>query len=388
MEQRLRMFPDVIEGDARLADDGMRLLAAASHDLRQPLQAIGLWVELLKDRGADDETQRVLDRIKDTALCAEHVVDGLLDIARLDMGAVAIQAVDFPASDLLEHIASQFGPQARAKGLDLRVRPSSAIIRSDPALLERVLANFASNAIRYTDTGGVMLACRKRGDALSLEVWDTGPGIPEESREVIFREFVQLRGAGRTQTRGVGLGLSIAGRIADLLQHRLRVTSRVGRGSRFTIDVPSGVARVIPLPPQAPDAADQLIRGAFVVYVEDDPAQREAMAALLANWGCHTLIAESMDAALAALDKHLRSPDLVICDYRLDSGPDGRCTFEAIRRHAGTQIPGLILSGEKSEVLRAALAAGGTPLLCKPVPPDVLRRQMAGLLVRPISSVA
>ncbi len=386
--RQIRMFPDVTSGDPRVAGNGMRLLAAASHDLRQPLQAIGLWIELLQERIDDADTRRVLDRVKDTARSAEQVVDGLLDIARLDLGAVSGEPTDVAINELFDHLASQFTPLARAKGLTLRVRTSSAVIRSDPALLERVLANFLSNAIRYTEHGSILLGCRRRHGRVSIQVLDTGPGIPNESLGDVFREFVQLRSARSARPGGAGLGLSIASRIADLLGCRLDVASELGRGSCFSIDVPLGESMAAPEPDRVPDDLDRVIRGAFVVYVEDDPAQREAMADLLANWGCHALIAESQDTALAGLEGHLRAPDLIICDYRLDGGPDGRRTLEAIGRQLGQTIPGLVLSGEKSDVLRAALAASGTALLCKPVSPDTLRRRMAELLLRPISSAA
>ena len=235
---RLRMFPDVASGDSNLTGDGMRLLAAASHDLRQPLQAIGLWIELLQERFVDADTRRILERVKDTARSAEQVVDGLLDIARLDLGAVPREPGDFAVRDLLDHLASQFTPLARAKGLTLRVRPCSAVIRSDPSLLERVLANFLSNAIRYTERGTILLGCRHRKDSLSLQVLDTGPGIPPDSLQDIFHEFVQLRSV--QPSRGAGLGLSIASRIADLLGTPLSVASEPGRGSCFSIDVPLG----------------------------------------------------------------------------------------------------------------------------------------------------
>lgn len=386
--RQLRMFPDVTSGDPRVAVDGMRLLAAASHDLRQPLQAIGLWIELLQERVQDADTRRVLDRVKDTARSAEQVVDGLLDIARLDLGAVSGETTDVVVDELLDHLESQFAPLALAKGLTLRVRPSSAVIRSDPALLERVLANFLSNAIRYTEHGSILLGCRRRRGRLSIQVLDTGPGIPTESLGDVFREFVQLRSTRSARPGGAGLGLSIASRIANLLGCPLDVASQPGRGSRFSIDVPLGTPLAATEPDRVPDDLDGVIRGAFVVYVEDDPAQREAMADLLENWGCHALIAESQDAALAGLEAHLRTPDLIICDYRLDGGPDGRRTLEAIRRQLGQAVSGLILSGERSDVLRASLAAGGIALLCKPVAPDVLRHRMAELLLRPILSAA
>lgn len=389
MEQGLGE-PVHVEPDVKhSSEDGMRLLAAASHDLRQPLQAIGLWIELLQERALDGDTRRVLERVKETAHSAERVVEELLDVARLDLGAVTAQRADFAVNDLLESLASQFRPLARAKGLDLRVRRCACAVHSDPGLLERVLANFLCNAIRYTDSGAVLLGCRRRGDSIRFEVRDTGPGIPAKRRFDIFREFVQLRPAGADRRCGVGLGLSIASRIAGLLDHPVTVTSTVARGSCFAIDVPRGVLPPVAVDLAAPDDdAARAIRGAFVAYVEDDADQRDAMRDLLESWGCHAAIADSLRAADEDLATHLRTPDLLICDYRLDSGPDGLRTIEALRSRAGVHLPAILLTAEASGALAAAAAKGDVSLLRKPLPPDELRRRMAELLLRPISSAA
>lgn len=229
-----------------------RLLAAASHDLRQPLQTIGLWVELLQERVRDREVRSILRKIHEISRGAECVVDVLLDVAKLDLDVIGVQVTDFAAADLLERVATTFGLSARERRLALRVRTSSAIARSDPVLLERILFNFVGNAIRHSARGGVLVGCRVRKDSLSFEVWDTGPGIPPDRLADIFEDFVKLDSASRSRAHaGPGLGLSIAKRTASLLGHPIQVSSTVGKGSCFRVDVPYGESQPVVFEPLA-----------------------------------------------------------------------------------------------------------------------------------------
>lgn len=356
-----------------------RLLGTASHDLRQPLQAIALWVELLRERIDDPEVCRILAKIHSTAQGAERLLDTLLDISRLDLGVIAPKPVDFHAGVLLDHLCATFAPAAVRSRLKLRVRSSDSIARSDPVLLERVLSNFVSNAIRNTKQGGVLVGCRRRSGHLCFEVWDTGSGIPAERLPDIFDEFVQLGAVGGRPHGGVGLGLSIANRTAELLGHRIRVRSRVGSGSCFRIDVPCGEA----LHPAACDTpADDAagIYGAFVVFVEDDAQQRDAMEQLLQRWGCHTLTASSGAGAVTQLSDHLRAPNLLLCDYRLAHHETGMDAIRALRAAIGDEVPAIVISGEPHAFVDPELHASGIPLLRKPVAAEQLRLRLAELL--------
>jgi CheY-like chemotaxis protein/nitrogen-specific signal transduction histidine kinase len=366
-----------------------RLLAAASHDLRQPLQAIGLWVELLRMQAEGQETRRILGKVHETARGLERVVNSLLEISKLDLGAVEITAVDFPIRELLDRIAATFSPIARARNLSLVVRDSAAIVRSDPLLLERVLSNFVSNGIRHSERGGVLVGCRKRGQCLSLEVWDTGIGIPLDRRAEIFQEFAQLHPDGRDRGRGVGLGLSIAKRIATMLGHPIYVDSRVGKGSCFRVQVPLVTIRDTWRPQaQGQDDAASAIYGTFVVFIDDEKELREAIRLLLNKWGCHAVVAASATGAIAALSEHLRTPDLIITDYKLGDRSTGLQAIRDIRSALDESVPAIIISGERGAFVDKQLAASGVRLLRKPVDPDMLRRQLVELLTNSRGNVA
>ena len=359
-----------------------RLLAAASHDLRQPLQAIGLWVELLREKVEGAELRGILGKIQQTAGAAERVLNALLDITRLDLGVVGVNVIDFAVADLLAHIASTFAPMARDHRLVLRVHPTNAIGRSDPVLLERILFNFASNAIRYSAHGGVLVGCRRRLNALSCEVWDTGPGIAQADLERIFEEFNQLAPEGAPRSLGaLGLGLSIAQRTAGLLGHPIEVSSCLGRGSCFRVDIPWGTQPPQALAAPGADAATSVLGGAFVVVVEDEREQREAAELLLRNWGCHVVAAASAAQAIEQLGGHLRLPNVLLVDYRLQHHETGAAAIQAIRAALGDDTPALIITGECTAAAGACLRKLGAAVLPKPVHPETLRQHLAAAIV-------
>ena len=365
-----------------------RLLGGASHDLRQPLQAIGLWVEILRDRIPDLDIRGILGKIQETVRSAEQLLDALLDITKLDLDAIEPRVFDFYASDLLDHIAVGFVPTARKSDLALRIRRSAAIARSDPVLLERILSNFVSNALRHSKRGGVLVGCRHRARRLSFEVWDTGPGIAADRLFDIFDEFVQLNSSGHRLDCGFGLGLSIADRMAALLGHPITVRSRLGKGSCFRIEVPLGQHPRLLRPDARPDDAAAAIYGAFVVFVEDQVEQREAMEQLLHRWGCHTIVASSGGEAIAKLHEHLRAPNLLLCDYKLANNETGLGAIRALRAAIGEKIPALVISGEPSAYADAEFEASRISLLRKPVSVEQLRVRLSELLSPPSSLAA
>ena len=361
-------------------DAEARLVAAASHDLRQPLQAIGLWIEILREQTRDEGTSRILSKIIETAKGVESVVESLLDISKLDMGAIAVRPTPFPIAALLRRIEATFEPAARAKGLELRIRDSPAIVYSDPLLLERVVSNLVSNAIRYCEDGGVVVGCRSRGGFLSIEVWDTGIGIPADRLDDIFREFVQLRREGHERNQGAGLGLSIARRIAVQLGHRISVDSRLSVGSRFRIEAPCvGIAQARAVGESVATVGSADIAGAFVVFIDDEPQIREAMGELLQRWGLHAVVAASAASAMQQLRGHLRMPDLLISDYRLADSQTGLDAITQIRATLGVPIPSMIVTGENCASLMRRVIERGVAVVRKPIQPEALRLRIGEL---------
>jgi CheY-like chemotaxis protein/anti-sigma regulatory factor (Ser/Thr protein kinase) len=281
---------------------------------------------------------------------------------------------DFPIAHIFRRLETTFADVARQKGIELRVVSSSAWVRSDAILLERIALNLASNAVRYTDRGGVVIGARRRGNRLRLELWDSGPGIPEDQCRNIFTEFYQLADARRDHHGGLGLGLAIVERLCGLLDHRIELASTVGKGSRFSVLVPLAAAQPNRVAPTAPPVAiDDPCRGKLVAVIDDDPMVLDGMRGLLAGWGCDVVTADSERAAIAALAAQARTPDLVISDYRLGGGRTGFEAIEALRRACWSDMPAFLITGDTApERLREA-AVSGFHLLHKPVQPMALR---------------
>jgi signal transduction histidine kinase/CheY-like chemotaxis protein len=374
--------------DLEAANQGKsRFLAAASHDLRQPIHALSLLVAQMRSPGRSADRSEIVSQIEAGVAALGNLFDDLLDISKLEAGAVAAQLEDFAISAVLGAINAQFAPVAREKGLKLKVLPNKIRVHSDPVLLQRVLSNFVSNAVRYTERGGVLVGCRRRGADLQIAVWDSGCGIPEDHREDIFHEFVQLESADRDRGKGLGLGLAIVARLAPLLGSRVELRSAPGRGSMFAISVPLAEAQdgrkaVSSSPSDYEPTKVTPLRGVFALVVDDDEAARAALQGLLAGWGCLTLAARGGTDALALLAQHDRAPELVICDYHLGNGENG---IEAIRRIQGASecsMPAIIVTADGSpEVLRIA-RYHQYPVLLKPVAPAKLRALLTQLLAK------
>jgi len=355
-----------------------RFLAAASHDLRQPLHALNLFVTQLRTEKDPAEKSRVIARIGAAVAAMDELFNELLDMSKLDAGVLTPSISDFPVDQLLKRIEMTFAAAAREKHLRLRVVSNSAWIRSDFILLERILLNLVSNAVRYTQAGGIVVGCRRREGVLKIEVWDSGIGIPEDQQRNIFGEFHQLSTAAQDSRGGLGLGLAIVERLCRLLDYPIDVTSKQGRGSRFGVAVPlTAPLRLAERPAQA--ATDQAM-GKSVVVIDDDALVLDSMCGVLKSWGCSVVTATSDDAALTALLKGERPPDIIISDYRLGDRKTGFDVIERIRRVFGTPIPAFLISGDTApERLREARASGYY-LLHKPVPPITLRSVVSQLL--------
>jgi len=356
-----------------------RFLATASHDLRQPLHALGLLSEALFQRLGRSEHAPLVRRINETVENLDEMMTGILDLSKLEARTVSVNVDRFALAPVLERIGREFAAQAANRGLELRVRSTGDFVRSDRLLLTRILQNLVVNGLRYTDRGGVLLGARRRGDEVFIEVWDTGRGIPESQLDVVFEEFRQLERDVRRQGPGLGLGLSIVDRLAKLLGHPIEIASRVGHGTRFRVRVPWAEAvALVPVPAALPT---DVMRGRVVLVVDDEVEIREGMRALLEPWGCEVLTASSLDEAVARAKTAPRPPDVVVSDFHLGAGfATGPDTIAAVRSCVGREVPGLIVTGDTSPVSIDDLRSAGHPYLNKPVRPAKLRAMLSELL--------
>ena len=357
-----------------------RFLAAASHDLLQPLNAARLFTSALRQQSAlDAESRQLAERIDAAFRAAEDLLDALLDTSRLDTGSTQPEIGDFALAELFDSLQSQFAVLAEQRGLRLRVAPTGLAVRSDPQLLRRVLQNFLSNALRYTRHGSVLLGARRAGDEVRIEVWDTGPGIAAEQRARVFGEFQRLEQPSPWGEKGLGLGLSICDRIAAMLDHRLALHSRPGHGSCFAIVVPRAAA--------APPRRQAVHRGGSdeqlpltVLCLDDDAAILDGMRALLGRWGvdCRT----AHDVAAAAGELRRGPVDLILADYHLADDVDGLQALQQLRAARDPLPPAALITADGSSELKQRAPALGYPLLHKPVKPAALRALLTALVRR------
>jgi signal transduction histidine kinase/CheY-like chemotaxis protein len=355
-----------------------RFLAAASHDLRQPIHALRLFAEALGDGEVPARVQGLANRIRDSADSLTTMFDELLDLSRLEAGAVEARPTEFPIGPLLEQLGAELAPDAEARGLELRVVRTGAIVRTDPLLLRRILQNLLVNALRYTEMGRVLIGCRRSGKQLCIEVWDTGPGIPESRRAEIFREFTQLDQARRSQ--GLGLGLAIVDKLARLLDCRIDMDSEVGRGTVFRVGVPLGAGAPSTRSSQPHQQTPGTLAGHFVAIVDEDMNVLEAMRVLLEGWGCELVLARSADEAVESLKLRGRAPEVILADYSLEMGRTGIEAIEQIRAATGARVPAVIITGETDPDVIARVRASGLPYLPKPIAPARLRAALTHMV--------
>jgi len=358
-----------------------RFLAAASHDLRQPLHALNLFVAQLRTEADHVERARIAAQVDASVTAMNDLFNALLDISKLDAGALAPNLTRFPVADLLKHIEATFATAAREKGLRLRCARSDAWVESDFILLERILLNLVSNAVRYTDTGGVVVGCRRRGGRLRIEVWDSGIGIPRDQWESVFGEFYRLSGPDRERRGGLGLGLAIVDRLCHLLDHRVELRSAPGKGSCFAVELPLVAAQPEPAEQVlAPEPTADPVKGKLIVVIDDDALVLDSMRGMLRSWGCFVVAGDSGRAALASLNGDDRRPDLIISDYRLAEGITGIATVEEMRRAFRAPIPAFLITGDTAPERLHEAGASGLHLLHKPVTPMALRAMLNQLL--------
>ncbi len=360
----------------RAAAERSRFLAAASHDVRQPLHALGLFIGELRERLTQTELRYTVDRIQLAADSLNELFDSLMDIAKLDAGVVQPQITDVPLGPLLQRLALESTPSALQKGLRLRVAATTGVARTDPVLIERVVRNLLENAIKYTECGGILLGTRRRAGRLRIEVWDTGVGIPDTELDRVFEEFHQLENPERDRRKGLGLGLAIVHRIAKLLDHPVIVRSIRGKGSLFAIELARGSKQVEPPPLYLPTGLD--MRGTTVLLVDDEALVTEAVRGLLESWGCVALSATT-GADAERLIGEGATPDIVLCDYRLPDTSGDRVILR-LWELAGKRIPALLISGDTSRQLEEASRRIGCRYLKKPVAATKLRVLMRNTL--------
>ncbi|EJM53829.1 PAS domain S-box [Pseudomonas sp. GM49] len=356
-----------------------KYLAAASHDLLQPLNAARLLISTLRERNLPEAEQVLVERTHQALEGAEDLLTDLLDISRLDQAAVKPDIALYRLDELLGPLVSEFQSVAQAAGLNLRVRMADYAISTDLRLMTRILRNFLSNACRYTNEGSILLGARRRGEMLRLEVWDTGRGIAADRLDSIFLEFNQLDVGRAADRKGVGLGLAIVERIAKILGYKIGVYSLPGRGSMFSIEVP--ISDEVPLPvsqavPQ-PGTGDPL-PGRRLLVLDNEVSILESMSALLGQWGCDVVTATDEASALAALRG--QAPELILADYHLDHAVVGCDVVRHLREHYHQSIPAVIITADRTDHCRRALQRLNAPLLNKPVKPGKLRAVLSQLL--------
>ena len=380
---------EVAKRDAEMANAAKsRFLAAASHDLRQPLQTLALLQGLLMNRVEGTVSEGLVARLDDTVGAMSAMLNTLLDINQIEAGIVRAEIVSFGIDALLARLKDAFAYHAQAQEIGFRVMPCGLTVNSDPQLLEQMLRNLVSNAIKYTKTGKILLGCRRRAGKLRIEVWDTGIGIPDGELATIFAEYHQLDNAARERNRGLGLGLAIVQRLGALLDHRVGVRSRPGKGSVFSIEVPVSSGHTARLPPSlGPATPERDIQNATtgaprragrILVVEDDAEVRELLTLILSDDGHR---AEAVPDGLAALDLAASvRPDLVLTDYNLPNGMDGLAVTMKLREAWGAELPVIILTGDISTDTLSAIAVQRCVPLNKPVKPAELTQAVQQLL--------
>jgi len=380
-EQALRQAMLVAEGANA---SKTRFLAAASHDLLQPLNAARLFTSALSQKFVGSEHMNTLTHIDNSLQSAEELLSTLLDISKLDAGALTPKRKHFDLSDIFRPLQAQFDVMAAERGLEFHVVETHAVIDSDPQMLRRIIQNFLSNALRYTQEGRVLLGCRRRGQHILVEVWDTGPGIPESKQSEIFQEFRRLdqQTRHRESEKGLGLGLSISDRMSKVLNHPLEVHSQLGKGTVFSLQLPwfkgESIARVTPQQKRA--TAGNKLKGTRILCIDNETLTLEGMRAILEGWECEVYTATTIGGAKSVLRNLDGVPDAILADYHLDNEITGLMALEAINEQIREEVPGIVVTADRTEEVADLVRRAGYHLLNKPLRPASLRALLTRLL--------
>ncbi|MBN1378827.1 MAG: response regulator [Gammaproteobacteria bacterium] len=374
---KLREQKDRAEHAARAKT---QFLASASHDLRQPVHALALFADALSHEVTTPKGQNLMTNLSRSVESIDELLTSLLDISKLDAGTVKVNAIDIELNPIFQKVINEFSAEAEKKGLTLRVRETCLTVHSDPVLLGNIVRNLVSNALRYTKQGGILVGCRSHKGEASIEIWDTGLGIPEAEREKIFAEFYQLNNPERDRGKGLGLGLAICQRTCELLHHRIEVYSRPRRGSVFKVKTQlcklkvSGETAVRPV-------QQVVLENPLILVVDDEINILNAMDAVLSTWGCEVITAGSGKEAIEKITHHAeRRPDLIICDYRLREGETGTEVISKLHEEMNQQIPAIIMTGDTAPDSIRQTQASGHALLHKPVKPMELQKTIQDLI--------
>jgi two-component system, sensor histidine kinase len=371
--------------EAEVANRGKtQFFAAASHDLRQPLHAMGLFAEALRQRVHEPEVAQLVNSINESVDALDGLFSQLLDITRIDNGGIELHEEHFQMEEILRKLRLHFEPNAFEKGLMLRLRGAKRMVFADPLIVERILRNLVSNAIRYTNDGSIMVSCRRKTNRVLLQVWDTGVGIRESEQARIFDEFYQVPNTERVnaeQRKGLGLGLSIVKRLAALMSAPLSVRSKSGHGTVFTLELPLGKsARAITIPIPRKEPAGVTLTGRLIVVVEDEPAVLAGLEVLLKGWGAQVMAFDSVTTSRAwaeRVDPAVTKPDLLIVDYRLEEGLTGMDAIKALRSRFGARLPAIVVTGSTMSNYDEDAQLEDFHLLIKPVTPNKLRAMIS-----------
>ena len=366
VEERTNELGDALDQARRANASKTRFVAAASHDLLQPLSAAKLFVSYLEDRAQDDTARVTAAKAVSALASVEEIIEALLDISKLDSGQAAMSLQEVPLSRILTSLRSELTPLADAKGLTLRMVDSSHVVRSDPVFLRRILQNLVTNAIRYTDTGKVLVGVRRSGSDTRIEVRDTGPGIAPQDQRTVFQEFRQL-GNSASGSKGLGLGLTIVERACAMLGHPLSLDSMRGRGCCFAVSAPRlGQVGNEPAPAHPVDDLRPRTRNLVVLLVENDPEMTGALTLMIESWGSHVIHAETGEGALALLDEIDITPDRALLDYQLGGGMTGTEVLDRLRSRHGA-VPARVISASRRQDIADACRAAGVTLVPKPL---------------------
>ncbi|WP_415911332.1 NahK/ErcS family hybrid sensor histidine kinase/response regulator [Neptuniibacter sp. QD37_11] len=378
IQKELKIAKDLAE-DANKSKD--KYLAAASHDLLQPMNAARLLIAALRERSLQTQDAHLVERVHLALENAEDLLTDLLDISKLDQNAVQPDISDFRINQLLLSMVNEFQAIAENKNIRLKLAECSAAVTSDSRLLLRIIRNFISNAIRYTNEGSVLVGCRRKGRILSIQVWDTGLGIPEEKQQLVFKEFQQLENKSAKDRQGVGLGLAIVERIAHVLGHRLVVKSVPDKGSMFAVEVPLVEQLPLEVPVQQFNQfGNNQLSNLVVLVIDNEENIQASMEALLTQWGCFVITASSLREAVEKCTDEYIVPELILADYHLDYDLLGTDAIDGLREHFGLDIPAVILTADRSSECRQLFENKGLSLINKPVKPGKLRALITHLV--------
>lgn len=365
-----------------------KFLAAASHDLRQPLHALTLYTSILADSLQKPQNKKLIGQINHSIEALQSLFNALLDISRLEAGTLVPERRSFRLRPMLDRVMNDFEGDAREKGIRLHIECDEHIVFTDASLLEQIIRNYISNAVRYTSQGSITITCENRNTDVLVSVKDTGIGIPADQLDAIYGEFYQLTNPERDRSKGLGLGLAIVKRISQLLEHEINVASSVGQGSAFSVRIPMGSkASFIDLPRASIEWMNNQAEGkSNIVIVDDDIDVRESTEALFLSWGCNVFTGATPQEALARLSRDKVIPDAIIADYRLRGGRTGIGAIDLIKAQFGNDIPSLIITGDTASEPLQAIQNSGIPLINKPVSPAKLRSFLISIQTKEASA--